>query len=120
MAADSRAFLLFCLKRGYSFRMTITDKAKELFLLTASRLHKGAVRLSFELVDEQKRLHIELIPSKDVKRALISNGVLVDVSEEDQAALKNFVFDADGNHLLVSIVDPSEKGHCCHCCHKHE
>ena len=94
--------------------MEITDNAKEIFQEAMDRLHKDACRI--ELVRHHCggfQLGMELICKEEAKRLIDINGLSIDLSEEDEATLKGYAFDAQGKNLR--LIAPNT--HCGGCCH---
>ena len=96
--------------------ITITDAAKNMITQAMKRMGKDAMRVG--LVTRHcggKGLDIALIQENDAKRKIEVNGLAIDISEEDEAFLNGFLFDAEGNNLKVVPPEDFQPSSCSSC-----
>lgn len=112
--------------------MNITKEGSELLLSELKKNNLAAVSISIIEENEQASIHLEMISAdeiKDTDRKVTIENVPVIITEEDEEALEDITFDADGNDLVVLFPHHHHDGCCCHdhegddhdcCCHDHD
>lgn len=104
--------------------MIITDEGKQIFLEAIERTGKPVVSLFLSDTEEGVGLNIGLIEEAGARRLIEVNGIKIDITEEDEAALEETTFDAEGENLKVTMPHCGCGHHRHHhgegCCHHHE
>lgn len=99
--------------------MTITAAGKAIFLSAMERTGKPVCNIFLTDQGEgEAGLNLALIPEAEAKRVIEINGLKIDISEADEAALEEAVFDGEGENLKVTLP---RRGCGCGCgCHHHD
>jgi hypothetical protein len=101
--------------------MKITKEAIELFSKMLKDNHMDLVVIS--LIDEgdETAIHVELATKDEIKdKPIISFDTLnVAISEEDQHALEDVTFLAEGDDIVIELPHHHHDDECC-CGHHHE
>ncbi len=105
--------------------MYITKSAKDLFQIAMEKSGKDAFHIGLVVHScGGKGLDIQPIKKEEAKRLKEIDGVLVDISEEDEFFLRGFTFDREGDclHIISPVTDDCGcgcGGNCggnCGCC----
>lgn len=102
--------------------MNITKEAEELFRKMLDENHLDLVYISLEDNGDDASIHVELISKDEVKDTpVVQFGNLsVAISEDDQHALEDIVFNAENDDIVIEIPHHHHHdGECC-CGHHHE
>ena len=106
--------------------MRLTDEGKRVFLEAMQRTGKEVCRIEIVVNDlGDEGLSISLEKQEEAKRLVAIDGVNFDLTEKDEAYLKDFVFDGEGDHLKVGVPHHGcchghhHEGGCCHHDHEH-
>ena len=94
--------------------MNITDSAKTVFLAAMEKTGLPVCHLGLTTTHcGHKGLDLNLIKEEEATRLIEVNGLKVDISEEDEAALDGYTFDGVGNSLR--LIAPETAGRGCGC-----